>query len=67
MSFARAKAFLDSIEEDSSEDLSRIWFENAPYEVRLAAFIQLETENRKLQVALEQTLALAKQVLRDAR
>lgn len=67
MNFVRAKAFLESIEDDTPEDLSRIWFENALYEVRLAAFVQLETENRKLQEVLEQILTLVKQVLQDAR
>lgn len=39
---ARAREFLDSIVEGSPEQDSMLWFENAPYVVRLAAFIKLD-------------------------
>lgn len=39
-----AREFLDSIVDGSPEDDARIWFENAPYEMRLAAFIKLDVK-----------------------
>ena len=38
----RAREFLDSIVEGSPEQNSMLWFENAPYVVRLVAFIKLD-------------------------
>ena len=43
-SSTRAKRFLAAIVDDTPEDRARIWFENAPPEVRLAAFIRLDVE-----------------------
>ncbi len=39
-----ARAFLNGITEGSPEDDARIWFENAPPEVRLATFIRLRVQ-----------------------
>lgn len=38
----RAIAFLATIQEDSPEQDSLLWYENATHEERLAAFIRLE-------------------------
>lgn len=48
MTSAQAKEFLDAITENSPEEDSYLWFENAPPLVRLVAFIKLEQELRRL-------------------
>ena len=42
----RAKSYLATIQDNSPEDDDRIWFENASYEVKLAAYIILNTMHR---------------------
>lgn len=42
----QAREFLAGIVEGSPEDDARIWFENAPYEMKLAAFIRLQRQER---------------------
>lgn len=44
----RACEFLGSITEGSPEQESLLWFENAQHEVRLAAFIKLDTYAKQL-------------------
>lgn len=43
----RAAEFLNSIQDGSPEDDSRIWFDNATPEQRLAAFIKLDVAQEK--------------------
>lgn len=43
----QAKEFLTGIIDGSPEDDARIWFENAPYEMKLAAFIKLDVRNAR--------------------
>ena len=48
----RAVDYLDSIAEDSPEQDSLIWFENATPETRAAAFVKLEMEVARLRTLL---------------
>jgi hypothetical protein len=61
-----AVMYLDAIVDGSLEDESRIWFENASYPRKAAAFVRVEAEVLRLRAALVITCAALAQKIPPA-